>query len=129
MSGGIGKIAISILFRDVFKSILFFPAWWYSSGLRNAFRFVIDRITDSASSINYVILLKSLFKPMFGQNDFWGKVISFFVRTFHLAFLSIFLAASLLFWLVILFLWPIFPAFILIELLFQFGILPKNFIF
>jgi hypothetical protein len=81
------KITIG-LFRDVlldiFREILYFPVWWYSIGLGKVFWAVIQSIKSMEMRLGLKIWIVNIFKPMFGQRDIPGKIISFFMRIFQI---------------------------------------------
>jgi hypothetical protein len=81
------KITIG-LFRDVlldiFREILYFPVWWYSIGLGKVFWTVLQSIKSMEMKLGLKIWIVNIFKPMFGQRDIPGKIISFFMRIFQI---------------------------------------------
>ncbi|PIR07118.1 MAG: hypothetical protein COV55_01665 [Candidatus Komeilibacteria bacterium CG11_big_fil_rev_8_21_14_0_20_36_20] len=68
------------LFIDLIGEILYFPIWWYSQGLKRTALYTWSSIKNTARNLSLPIMFKSLFKPMFGQYDRQGRVISFFMR-------------------------------------------------
>jgi len=76
------------LFKDVFldlgKEILYFPLWWYSVGLAKTADFCLKSIKSMEMRLGLKIWIKNIFKPMFGQYDIPGKLISFFMRVFQI---------------------------------------------
>ena len=101
--------------------ILYFPIWWYSLGLietiQKGWRFWLER----EKSLGFRIWVKNIFVPMYGQNDWAGRLISFLVRIVQI----IFRLLVLLFWLGIFMLtisvWLSFPILLFIALFFQLG--------
>ena len=112
---------------DILWNILYFPIWWYSTGQIKAAKFSWQQIIAMADYFALPILYKSLFKPMFGQADFWGRAISFGVRSVQLVVLTFvqLIWSALVF--VAFLIWPLFPLFILYNLLFQFGFFSQTF--
>lgn len=109
-----GKIAAQLV-----GEILYFPIWWYSVGffrlLKNSWRF-LGREEDS---LGFSIWAKNIFVPMYGQNDWAGRIISFFVRLVQVivrGFLLLLVIAWLLF---IVLLWLFLPIFLLLALALQ----------
>jgi len=95
---------------DIFLDILYFPLWWYTKGLKKVFNFIKEKAGDLAQTLAIKILLANLFKPMFGQYDRAGRIISFFMRCFQLLirlFLFLFGLLGLLILLIIWFALPI----------------------
>ncbi|MEK7580426.1 MAG: hypothetical protein AAB465_02355 [Patescibacteria group bacterium] len=64
--------------------ILYFPIWWYTKGLKNAAFSLRDNVYKLARSLALRLLLANMFKPMFGQYSFSGRIISFFMRVLQL---------------------------------------------
>lgn len=99
---------LSFLLFDVVLDALYSPIWWYTEGLANAFRFFVRNIRYGADMIGIGVWAKSLFKPMYGERTWQGRVVSFVMRTIILVwdivifsllfvFLSIFVLAWILF--------------------------------
>ncbi len=97
---------------DAILDLLYFPLWWYTGGVVHSIRWCADFFRDGNRTLAPGLWLKNLFVPMFGQYDWQGRIISFFMRSVQLIFRSI----ALLFWFFIcasLFLvWLILPAII-----------------
>jgi len=90
---------------DTIREILYFPVWWYTVGLLKAANFSWQRIRNMETRLGVKIWIINLFKPMFGQRDIAGVLISFFMRIFQiigrsilLIFWSIFMIGLLLTW-------------------------------
>ncbi len=81
--------AARFVFRDVLFDIVRFPIWWYSRGLMIAARFVGQEIQSLSDRLSIPILIRNLFKPMFGDYSRSGRIISFFVRLFVFIFKGI----------------------------------------
>lgn len=72
--------AVKILFIDLVGEILYFPIWWYTQGLKRTVLYVFNTIKNTNRNLAVGLMFKSLFKPMFGQYDREGRIISFFFR-------------------------------------------------
>jgi hypothetical protein len=76
------------LFKDVLldtlREILYFPAWWYGVGLRKTAASRFENIKSMEMRLGLKIWIVNIFKPMFGQYDIPGKIISFFMRIFQI---------------------------------------------
>lgn len=116
------QVSFRILAIDLIGNLLHFPVWWYSKGLIQAFRVAIGQIRSMANYFALPILVRYWFKPMFGQSDFWSRIISFGVRTVQLIVVSI----GQLVWTILVFavflLWPVLPIVIVANLFFQLGV-------
>jgi len=77
--------------------ILYFPIWWYTAGLKKRGRVFINNVFKLSRYLALKILIVNLFKPMFGQYDWRGRIISFFMRLTQLIiYLIIFLIGTIL---------------------------------
>ncbi len=76
--------AAKIILIDLLREIIYFPIWWYSAGLVLVLKFYFKSLKTGANRLGLKILLKYWFKPMYGQRDWQGKIISLIMRTFHL---------------------------------------------
>lgn len=107
-----------IIFGFIFK-ILYFPIWWYGPGTVKKTKKCLYFLKDREESLGLFIWLKNILVPMYGQEDFAGRLISFFVRFFQVLFRSL----VMLFWLIYAFikllLWLFFPPILLFLLIFQ----------
>jgi hypothetical protein len=72
--------ALKSIFIDIIGEVLFFPIWWYTQGLKRTTLWMWNSIIGSARNLALPSMFKSLFKPMFGQTDRQGRLISFFMR-------------------------------------------------
>lgn len=93
---------------NLLASILYFPCWWYSRGLQKRAQEFTNGVCRLSRYLALKILLQNLFKPMFGQYDRTGRIISFFMRCFQLLirlfiFLlgTVFLFALLILWIIL----------------------------
>ncbi|MDD2646841.1 MAG: hypothetical protein PHV78_02735 [Patescibacteria group bacterium] len=85
--------------------ILYFPIWWYTIGLIKRLKGFIDNLNYLSRYLAIKILLANLFKPMFGQYSWQGRIISFFMRILQLAFSLVVFVLGTIFFLAILILW------------------------
>ncbi|MFN3301872.1 MAG: hypothetical protein ACK413_02520 [Patescibacteria group bacterium] len=79
-----GFIIFKNFIFDPLLSILYFPLWWYSQGLVKFFNFLKKTFKEISCPFVLKILLANLFKPMYGDYSREGRIISFFMRLFHL---------------------------------------------
>lgn len=109
-----GKIIISLILE-----IVYFPIWWYSVGFfriaKNIWRFFLGR----EKALGFSIWLKNIFVPMYGQYDWAGRLISFFIRLIQIAFRGIVLFFWGLISLFLVFGWLALPILLVIALAFQ----------
>lgn len=78
-------VLFKTIFLDPFISLIYFPFWWYSSGLKKFLFFLKIKIQEIACPFVLKILFLNLTKPMYGDYTREGKIISFFMRLIHLS--------------------------------------------
>ena len=97
------------LILDLVLDIIYFPVWWYTGGLK----FIIQKCWEIFLSGNARLApglwLKNIFVPMFGQWDWEGRIISFFMRLVQIIGRSIALLFWMIFVLAIFWFWLILP--------------------
>lgn len=98
--------AVRFVIRDVLFDVVRFPIWWYTTGMVQAGRFFLNEFQSVVDRLSIPILLRNLFKPMYGDYTKSGRIISFFMRIIVFFFrfiglmiLSVFLVAGFLLWL------------------------------
>jgi len=107
------------ILAELGRDLLFFPLWWYSVGLINFIKSLLSFLNNQQKSLALFVWIKNIFKPMYGQADWQGMLISFFIRIIQIIFRSIVMLAALLIALVLLVLWLIFPPFVIYQIIFQ----------
>lgn len=109
-----GKIIAELAY-----DILYFPLWWYSRGFLNLLLSLYNFLTDKQKSLALLVWLKNIFRPMYGQYDWQGMLISFFIRLVQIIFRSL----ILLFWLIVVvavaLAWLVLPLFVVYEIILQ----------
>ncbi|MDO9399694.1 MAG: hypothetical protein Q7T79_03375 [bacterium] len=107
------------ILAEIIRDILYFPVWWYSRGLNNVFKFLWKFLVNKQKSLGLLIWIKNIFIPMYGQYDWQGMLISFFVRLVQIIIRSF----VMLFWLVLVVLvictWLALPLLVIYEINFQ----------
>lgn len=76
----LAAVITKTLFLDTIRSIVYFPVWWYSHGLKKRFLGFISGLGALSHNLGLKIMFKYLFKPMFGERSRSGRIISFFMR-------------------------------------------------
>jgi hypothetical protein len=66
--------------KEIIGDILYFPIWWYSKGLERRLVGFVDMVKQANQEFSLTIWVKNLFVPMYGQNDWQGRIVSFFMR-------------------------------------------------
>jgi hypothetical protein len=109
-----GKIIISL-----FLEIVYFPIWWYSVGFFRFFGNVRLFLRGQERSLGFWVWAKNIFVPMYGQSDFAGRIISFFMRLIQVIARGFVLLLWVIICLVALILWLALPIFLTLALFFQ----------
>lgn len=103
----LGEVAYSVV-QNAGKDVIFFPIWWYTKGIV----YVLEKITYSARRQSALLAIdlwvKNIFVPMYGQRDWQGRIISFFIRLLQIVARSVaygawlmVLAATFVFYIII----------------------------
>lgn len=118
--------AIKSIFIDLIGEILYFPIWWYTQGLKRTTLWMWNSITGSARNLALPLMFKNLFKPMFGQTDRQGRLISLFMRIILTFSRLILFIISLFFNLLVLVFWIGLPILVAWGLVTNFRVLWKQ---
>jgi len=105
---------------ELIRDVLYFPVWWYGRGLLNLIIGVMHFLSDKQKALALLVWIKNIFRPMYGQYDFAGVLISFFVRLVQIILRSLFLLFWLILCLAVILFWVLFPLFVIYEIIFQF---------
>lgn len=73
-------IILQRLFSEALVDLVYFPIWWYTGGWRYAGGHYFVWLKVGNRTLAPGLWLQNLFVPMFGQTDWQGKIISFFMR-------------------------------------------------
>lgn len=107
------------IFGEIAKDILFFPFWWYTTGLLISINRLVIFLSNKQKSLALFVWIKNIHRPMYGQTDWQGKLISLLIRLLQIIIRGL----IMIFWLiiaVILFLaWVFLPVFVFYEIFFQ----------
>lgn len=117
----------SKIILEFIGDILYFPIWWFTGGLIMIVKKNFDFLASQQKNLGLFIWIRNIFKPMYGQRDFQGRLISFFMRLFQIALKTISMIFLLIFSLIFILLWIIFPFFVFYQIAFQ--IYPNIFAF
>ena len=72
--------ATTYVLRDLIGDVLYFPIWWYSAGIRLAWRRFERQWFSLFDRLGLKYLLLNMGRPMYGDYTRSGKIISFFFR-------------------------------------------------
>ncbi len=109
---------LKYFFQDLLGDFFYFPIWWYTKGLKKAIIFTGEKIKDAENLLAVRIWIKNLFRPMYAQYDWQGRIISFFMRIFQIIVRSLLLVVLVFFILFIPLIWFFLPLVILGEIIF-----------
>lgn len=115
--------AFKFIAKDLVLDFLYWPIWWYTKGVLRAWQKMLDTIKQGNDELALMVWIKNIFRPMFGDYSFQGRIISFFMRIIQIIGRGLFF----LFWLIFAFLWflvwLILPLFIVYQILISFGMI------
>ena len=80
---------LKFISQKIVGEFLYFPIWWYSTGLLKAARGWMTNMKNLNKRLGMWIWIKHIFVPMYAEYNFWGRIISFFMRLIILVFRSI----------------------------------------
>jgi hypothetical protein len=114
------SVSLMVLGRILTEFVLdffYFPIWWYTAGAKRALLKCVGFLREANSYLAPGLWFKNIFVPMYGQYDWRGRLVSFFMRLVN----TIGRTIGLLLWLVIViilfFIWMIFPVLVVWRLL------------
>jgi len=109
-------LIIQQLFVEAILDLVYFPVWWYSVGLKQAFLWCLSLLERGNAMMAPGLWLKNITVPMFGQADLQGRIISFFMRLFQVIFRSLGLLIWFFVCLGLLCLWLVIPIVVIMGL-------------
>lgn len=114
--------SVKFVLKDLLFDMVWWFFWWYTTGHKKAWNRMIETISQGNQELGLTIWVKNIFKPMFGQYDWQGRIISFFMRVFQIIIRFI----IFLFWVVLagiaFLIWLLLPIFIIFQLIYNTGI-------
>ncbi|MFA5413842.1 MAG: hypothetical protein WC348_04920 [Patescibacteria group bacterium] len=105
------------VFLDIIREILYFPIWWYTKGLAMAANFSWQRIKNMEVRLGVKVWVVNIFKPMFGQRDIAGVLISFFMRIFQIIGRMLVLILWTVIMILVFFVWIVLPLFVVLGII------------
>ncbi len=100
--------------------VLYFPIWWYTRGFLKSLIWAKNFLSARLRGLALLVWVKNLFTPMFGQNDWVGKLISFFMRLVQIFARTIAFIFCIAYALAGVALWLVAPLYVVYQLIFQF---------
>ena len=102
-------VLIKNTFLEALISLIIFPFWWYTIGLKERFFNLIKGIKNLAHNLALKLMFTHIFKPMFGERSKSGRIISFFMRLILLTWRFFLFILGTLGQLLLLIIWIILP--------------------
>ena len=119
MGNNIVITSLKYIAIDIVGNVLYFPIWWYAQGLKKTTLFCLRKIADGEKRLGLKIWLTNLFKPMFGQYDWQGKIISFFVRLIQLIFRTVFMVVWIFLVVIFFIFYLVLPLFVIYQIFYH----------
>lgn len=98
---------------------MYFPVWWYAFGLLELIDKLIIFIKNREKGLALSVWVKNIFRPMYGQTDWQGKLISFGFRVFEIIVRGIIMLWWIIIAIIIIIAWIALPIFVVYEIIFQ----------
>lgn len=105
---------------DFLLHIVYFPLWWYTVGVKKAGIYCLDLLLAGNEYLAPDVWIRNIFVPMFGQTDWQGRLVSFFIRFVNIILRAVafilwagVVVAIFAIWLV----WPLFVVYLIYALL------------
>lgn len=121
--------SIRYIALDVFGSVLQYPVWWYSAGLKLAVQKFGQNLVFRSHALGLGIQLRNLFRPMYADYTISGRLISFAMRIVLLVFRVLEMIIFSAWYAVVLLFWVLLPIFIIANILHQLHIIDFRLIF
>ena len=97
------------LIGEAFLDILYFPVWWFTGGAKHVLFWCFDLLKSGNATLAPGLWLANILVPMFGQYDWQGRIISFFMRLAQVIGRSFALLCWFLVCFALFILWIVFP--------------------
>ena len=105
-----------ILF-DAIIDIFYFPLWWYTGGVLHSLKWCVGFFLEGNENLAPGLWFQNLLVPMYGQYDWQGRIISFFMRFVQFFFRSIALMLWLLVCVILFIIWLSLPVLVMSGLI------------
>lgn len=103
----------------IIGDIFYFPIWWYSIGFVRLLQNIWKFLRNQGQSLGFFIWLKNIFVPMYGQRDWAGRIISFFMRLVQIIFRGLVLLIWIFLLLILIGIWLLGPILLILALAWQ----------
>ena len=102
-------IVLQRLVIEALLDIFYFPVWWFSVGIKRATMWCFDILKSGNDWLAPGLWIANIFVPMYGQYDWQGRIVSFFMRLVQIIFRLFGLSLWLIFCLVLFITWIMWP--------------------
>jgi len=107
------------ILAELARDIIYFPLWWYTKGLFQLLIWLKNFLINREKTVALSVWIKNIFRPMYGQYDWQGKLISFFIRVMQIIARSIGMLIYLIISALIFCFWIILPILVIYQIIFQ----------
>lgn len=111
------------IISEMIKEVIYFPAWWYGPGFFSMMQKSVNFLDTQQKSLGLLVWIKNIHRPMYGQYDWQGRLISFFMRLVQIIFRSFIMLIWFFVAMTAIALWAVFPPFVIYQIIFQLGII------
>lgn len=118
ISNNLGLYGAKIL-AEIGWDLVFFPIWWYSQGLFMFVKKLLEFLQNQQKSLALMVWIKNIFKPMYGQTDWQGMMISIFIRIVQIILRSLIMIFWILVTLIMLIFWVSIPFIVIYQIFYQ----------
>lgn len=109
-------LSVKFVAKDVIGDVLYWPVWWYSRGLVYFIKKRLHSLKSFEEDIGLTVWIVNWGKPMYGQYDLAGKLMSFFFRTLGILWKILQLMFYFVIEVILLILWLFLPILIVWQL-------------
>ena len=107
------------IFSQVFFDIFYFPFWWYSTGLVKNINWIKNFIVQRERGLAFLVWVKNILTPMYGQRDIAGYLISIFMRIVQIILRGLVMMFWLLFVTIVFIFWFSLPLIVIYQIIYQ----------
>lgn len=112
------KIVVELIWE-----IVYFPIWWYTRGLWQFMLSILNFLSHKNKSIGFTVWLKNILRPMYGQYDFFGIIISIVIRSVQIIFRGLIMLIWIGLSLLALAAWLALPLIVAYQIMFQLSLI------
>lgn len=79
-------IVLQRLIIEALLDVFYFPVWWFSFGMKRTAAWCLTVFKSGNDWLAPGLWIANLFVPMYGQYDWEGRLVSFFMRLVQILF-------------------------------------------